>query len=105
VLPGNPWLALAIGPLAYVRSGLVRPAWVAGGIYVLVLGLIAYVPYLSIYAEVTGGGDSARELTDAAIAATRGLWAAWRWWLPWEVVALALGNLACALDLARRARR
>lgn len=84
---------------------MAAPALIMGGLYVLVLGLIAYVPYLNIYSEVTGGGESARELTDAAIAASQGLWAAWRWWLPWEILAVIVGNLACALDLARRARR
>jgi hypothetical protein len=82
--------------------GRTRRAAVWGVITVVAVALTAYVPYLQIYANITSGGDTARELTDTAIAANKALFLAWRSWQPWSLGVLAACNLGCALDLGLR---
>ncbi|MDB5101094.1 MAG: hypothetical protein JWM80_5515 [Cyanobacteria bacterium RYN_339] len=101
-MPNRVLLALATGPWALYRAGFARRALGWAVIMILLAGLAAYVPYLQIYAAITDGGESAKELTDTAIAASTAWLGAWRSWAPWTAAALILGNVGCALDLSLR---
>lgn len=93
-------LSLLFGPIGYARAGHKRRAIVSAGIAAIMALLVAYIPYLQIFAELNWGGDSARELFGTAVLATRVWLAEASRWLPHVVLAVFVVNVGCAIDLA-----
>jgi hypothetical protein len=98
-------LALLVGPLAHLAAGFRGRAAVAGAGVAALAGAWPYWCYLELFSERFPGGDDARELVATCLQANEALLASAGTWLPVALGLLALGNLACALDLALVAKR
>ena len=93
-------LCLFFGPLGLLLVGRRRAAAVAAGVLAAAWLLYGYVVYLDLYEGLTQGGETAREVTDTAIATLRAQLAAAPQWVPsglWALVPLHLGCAAYAL--------
>lgn len=106
VAPRHAALAVALGPLAHAIAGRPTRAKVAGALWALAVIGYGYAVYLQIYAALDlGGGETAQQVTDAAIKAVEAQILAAPQWLPGAIGVAFLANLACAADLAWLARK
>ena len=98
-------LALIFGPADYARAGYKRRAIISAGIAAVLALLVAYIPYLQIFAEVNWGGDSARDLFETSVLATLVWLEEAPRWLPSVVLTVLALNVVCAIDLVAFAQR
>lgn len=98
-------LALLVGPGAYFWTRRYGRAAIASVALAAAVLWFAYFPYLQVFTQLNTGGDSAGEISNTAVAATKSWLGLGAYWAPALAGTVLAINLICAIDLALIARR